>query len=335
MTIQTAVVTGGAGFLGSHMVDLLVSQGFRVRVVDNLSSGQRSNLLQHARGDRIDLEEIDVLDLEPACAVFEGARFVFHFAGIADIVPSLDQPLEYMKINGLGTAKVLECARHARVEKFVYAASSSCFGIAEVPTREDHPMCPEYPYALSKYQGELAALHWHRAYGLPAISMRIFNAYGTRSRSSGAYGAVLGVFLRQKLAGQPFTVVGDGSQQRDFVFATDVASAFLKAAEKARGGECFNLGSGRPQTINRLVALLGGPKVSIPSRPGEPPCTWADTSKIRTELAWVPRVSFEDGVSQVLDRIDDWRDAPLWDAESIRSATRGWFEALGREAESL
>jgi UDP-glucose 4-epimerase len=220
------------------------------------------------------------------------------------------------------------------VEKFVYAASSSCYGLAEVPTREDHPIDARYPYALSKYLGEQTALHWHLVYKLPVNSIRIFNAYGTRSRTSGAYGAVFGVFLRQKLAGRPYTVVGDGSQTRDFTYVTDVARAFLAAAETPRVGRVYNLGAGEPQSVNRLVQLLGGEKVHIPKRPGEPDCTWADISRITSELDWRPRVSFEEGVGRILADIDYWRRAPLWDSDSIAKATKTWFEYLGPEHRS-
>jgi UDP-glucose 4-epimerase len=233
-----------------------------------------------------------------------------------------------MSINVQGTVRVLEAARHARVSKLVYAASSSCYGLAGVPTREDHPLSPEYPYALSKLQGEMAALHWQKVYGLPVNSIRIFNAYGTRSRTSGVYGAVFGVFLRQKLAGKPYTVVGDGTQRRDFVYASDVAGAFLAAAEASVGGEVFNVGAGRPQSVNRLVELLGGAVTHIPKRPGEPDCTWADIGKITSLLGWRPEVSFENGVARVLSAIDYWRDAPLWDPTSIAEATKSWFANL-------
>jgi UDP-glucose 4-epimerase len=226
----------------------------------------------------------------------------------------------------------LECARASGVKKFVYAASSSCYGLAQTPTREDHPITPQYPYALSKYQGEQAAFHWQNVYGLPVNAIRIFNAYGTRSRTSGAYGAVFGVFLKQKLAGKPFTVVGDGTQTRDFVYASDVAEAFLAAAETDKSGEIWNLGAGNPQSVNRLVELLGGPVVHIPKRPGEPECTFADISKIRRELNWHQKIDFEEGVGRILANIDYWRDAPLWDPESIARATSGWFKALASEA---
>jgi len=323
-----AVVTGGAGFIGSHMVDLLVERGYAVRVTDNMVGGRRENLAQHARDPQFVLEERDIRSYAPDDALFRGAKYVFHFAGIGDIVPSIERPAEYMSANVLGTVHMLECARHARAEKFVYAASSSCYGLAQVPTREDHPIAPQYPYALSKYQGEQAAFHWHQVYKLPANSVRIFNAYGTRSRTSGAYGAVFGVFLRQKLADKPFTVVGDGTQKRDFLYVTDVARAFLAAAETKHVGRFWNLGAGNPQSVNRLVELLGGGKSYIPKRPGEPECTWADIARIQSELGWKPLVSFEEGVSKIVANIDYWRNAPLWDPESIAKATRTWFEYL-------
>lgn len=326
----TAVVTGGAGFIGSHMVDLLLERGYRVRVIDNLVGGRLQNLAQHKGSVDLVVDERDVRAFAPDDALFKGATRVFHFAGIGDIVPSIERPSEYMSVNVQGTVQMLECARAAGAHKFVYAASSSCYGLADVPTREDHPIAPQYPYALSKYQGEQATLHWHRVYKLPANSIRIFNAYGTRSRTSGAYGAVFGVFLRQKLAGKPYTVVGDGSQRRDFLYVTDVAKAFFAASETSLTGRIWNLGAGNPQPVNRLVELLGGEKVHIPKRPGEPDCTWADIGRITRELDWRPQVPFEDGVRKMLAEIDYWKSAPLWDPQSIAKATGTWFRYLGQ-----
>lgn len=324
-----AVVTGGAGFIGSHMVDVLRDYGFHVRVIDNLSGGREANLAHHAASGMVEFERRDIRQVKADDSLFAGARYVFHFAGIGDIVPSIDQPIDYIDVNVMGTIRVLEAARVAGVEKLVYAASSTCYGLAAVPTREDHPIDPKYPYALSKNLGEQAVMHWHRVYRLPANSLRIFNAYGTRSRTTGAYGAVFGVFLRQKLAGQPFTVVGDGTQSRDFLYVTDVARAFLAAAETPIAGECYNLGAGNPQPVNRLVELLGGQAVHIPKRPGEPDCTWADITKLSQELGWRPVVSFTEGVKRIVDQIDYWRDAPLWTPESIQKATTNWFKYLG------
>ena len=331
---KTAIVTGGAGFIGSHMVDLLIDRGYRVRVIDSLVGGREANIAHHAKNPDFTFAESDIREYQPGNPLFEGVDYVFHFAGIGDIVPSIERPMEYMSANVQGTVHMLEGARHAGVKKFVYAASSSCYGLAQTPTREDHPIDPQYPYALSKYQGEQATFHWNRVYKLPVNSIRIFNAYGTRSRTSGAYGAVFGVFLKQKLAGKPFTVVGDGTQTRDFLYVTDIAAAFLCAAETNKTGEVWNLGAGSPQSVNHLVELLQGPVVHIPKRPGEPDCTFADISKIRRDLNWEPTVSFEQGVARVVENIEYWRDAPLWEPASIAKETAGWFNALSAGGQS-
>ena len=333
MNRTTAVVTGGAGFIGSHMVDLLLARGYRVRVIDNLAGGREANLAHHSNESRLSFEQIDIRRLNHGELSFQDVELVFHFAGIGDIVPSIERPTEYMDVNVQGTVNVLECARAANARKFVYAASSSCYGLAAIPTREDHPIAPQHPYALSKYLGELAVLHWHNVYRLPANSIRIFNAYGPRVRTTGAYGAVFGVFFKQKLAGKPFTVIGDGQQRRDFVYVTDVAEAFLRAGESTFAGHVWNLGAGNPQTVNRLVELLGGPVVHIPKRPCEPDCTWADVGKIESELGWKPTVAFDQGVRRMMEDIEFWRDAPLWEPQSIARASETWFRYLGGTAQ--
>jgi len=327
---QIALVTGGAGFIGSHMVDILLDAGYKVRVIDNLTGGRESNLAHVIRNPDLEAEWKDIRTLETNSSLFSDVQYVFHFAGIGDIVPSIENPAEYMDVNIQGTVKVLEAARHAKVQKLVYAASSSCYGLAETPTQEDHPVVPEHPYALSKYMGEMSVFHWHQVYKLPVNSIRIFNAYGTRVRTTGAYGAVFGVFFKQKLAGKPFTVVGDGEQTRDFLYVTDIARAFLAAAETDKNGEVWNLGAGNPQSVNRLVDLIGGEKIYIPKRPGEPDCTWADISKITRDLEWVPTIPFEDGVAKMMEEINNWKDAPLWEPDSIAKATKTWFDYLGK-----
>lgn len=327
---RIALVSGAAGFIGSHMVDRLLGEGYDVRAIDNLSSGRRDNLAQQASNPRLSVEIRDVRDVQPEDALFKGVEYVFHFAGIGDIVPSIERPLEYLSANVMGTIAMLEAARCAGVKKFVYAASSSCYGLAsELPTTEQAPIDPKYPYALSKYLGEQAVLHWGGVYRLPVVSLRIFNAYGPRSRTLGAYGAVFGVFLAQKLAGKPLTVVGDGTQRRDFVFVTDVVRAFWLAAISPHEGEVYNLGTGHPQSVNRLVELLGGGEVvHVPKRPGEPDCTWADIRKIRRDLHWEPAVTFEEGVAVMLEHINFWRQAPVWTPASIAEATQEWFACL-------
>lgn len=323
-----AVVTGGAGFIGSHMVDLLLAEGFRVHVLDNLVGGRLQNLEQHKNEPRLAVDQRDIRALAPNDSLFAAAQFVFHFAGIGDIVPSIERPTEYMSTNVQGTVHVLEAARAAGVNKFVYAASSSCYGLAAVPTTEARPIAPEYPYALSKYQGEQAVFHWGKVYKLPVNSIRIFNAYGTRFRTSGAYGSVFGVFLAQKANGKPFTRVGDGTQRRDWVFVTDIARAFYAAAKTDKSQEVFNVGTGNPQTVNRLIELLGGEIVQLPKRPGEPDCTWADITKIRRELGWAPKVTLEEGVKIMLANLVYWREAPVWDVGKIEQATKTWFQYL-------
>ncbi|WP_334109647.1 SDR family oxidoreductase [Thermodesulfitimonas autotrophica] len=328
------IVTGGAGFIGSHLVDRLLGDGHEVTVLDNFSTGRMENLARHQDQARLRVVEVDIADLAIIAPFFQGVDWVFHLAALADIVPSVQFPEKYFRANVDGTFAVLEASRHAGVKRFVYAASSSCYGIPDVyPTPETAPVRPQYPYALTKYIGEELVLHWGKVYKLPVVSLRLFNVYGPRARTSGTYGAVFGVFLAQKLAGRPFTVVGDGTQTRDFTYVTDVVDAFVKAAESGVINEVFNVGSGSTYSVNRLVELLGGEVVYIPKRPGEPDCTFADTAKIRRVLGWKPQVSFEEGVARLLAAIDHWREAPVWTPESIAEATRDWFRYLGPDSE--
>lgn len=329
MTGQKCLVTGGAGFIGSHLVDRLLDDGHEVIVLDNYSTGRPQNLA-HRPKSQLQIVREDVADYRAILPHFSGVSWVFHLAALADIVPSIESPLGYHRANVDGTVSVLEAARQTGTKHFVYAASSSCYGIPDVfPTPETAPIRPQYPYALTKYQGELATMHWGQVYGLPVVSLRFFNVYGPRSRTSGTYGAVFGIFLAQKLAGQPFTVVGDGTQTRDFTYVSDVVNAIIMAAESDLAGKVMNVGSGKTYSVNRLVDLLGGEVVHIPKRPGEPDCTLADIGKIQLLLGWQPQVSFEEGVQTMLDTIDYWREAPVWTPDQITEATRDWFKYLG------
>lgn len=323
------LVTGGAGFIGSHLVDRLLDGGATVTVIDNFSTGRRANLAHRTGHPSLRVVEADVADREAILPHFAGVEWVFHLAALADIVPSIQRPMDYHRANVDGTVGVLEAARAVGVKRFIYAASSSCYGVPDAyPTPETAPIRPQYPYALSKALGEQCVLHWGQVYDLPVLSLRLFNVYGPRSRTSGAYGAVFGVFLAQKLRGKPFTVVGDGTQVRDFVFVRDVAEAFVMAAESGIRKEVFNVGTGAPCSVNRLVELLGGEVVHVPKRPGEPDRTHADIGKIREALGWGPRVSIEEGVGELLRNIECWRDAPVWTPDSIAEATRDWFRYL-------
>ena len=326
--MTTAIVTGGAGFIGSHLVDALLAENVSVRVIDNYSTGRPENLA-HVAG-QVDLVEADFAKSGSWQKLFQDVDWVFHLGALADIVPSIQRPTEYFQANVDGTFNVLEAAKNAGVKRFVYAASSSCYGIPEkYPTSEGAEISPQYPYALTKRLGEELVMHWAQLYNLPAIALRLFNVYGPRSRTSGTYGAVLGVFLAQKLANKPFTVVGDGTQTRDFTYVTDVANAFLTAAQSSACAEIFNVGSGETVSVNRLVELLGGEVTYIPKRPGEPDCTYADITKIRRDLKWQPKVDIKQGVDNVLANIDYWKSAPVWTPATIATATQDWFKYLG------
>ena len=326
---MNVVVTGGAGFIGSHLVERLLDDGHHVTVLDNLSTGRLQNLESVRGSERLAVHQVDVANHEAVAPLFAGADWCFHVAALADIVPSMQRPLEYFHANVQGTASVVEAARKAGVRRFVYTASSSCYGIPDIyPTPESAEIRPQYPYALTKFLGEQLVLHWAQVYGLPAMALRFFNVYGPRSRTSGTYGAVFGVFLAQKLANRPFTVVGDGSQTRDFTFVSDVVDALITAAESDVTGVAVNIGSGNTYSVNRLVELLGGEVEYIPKRPGEPDCTHADTTRIERLLNWRAKVSFEEGVRTMLAHIDYWREAPVWTPSSIAVATRAWFDYL-------
>ncbi|MGD0709909.1 MAG: SDR family oxidoreductase [Bacteroidales bacterium] len=329
-----AVVTGGCGFIGSHMVDRLLKEGFEVVVIDNLSTGRLFNLEHHKSNPKLNIQIADISDFDSILPYFKDVDWVFHLAALADIVPSIEKPLEYHTANVDGTINVLECSKINKVKRLIYAASSSCYGIPDIyPTPESAEIRPQYPYAVTKYLGERYVMYWNQIYDMPVTSMRFFNVYGPRSRTSGTYGAVFGVFLSQKLNNKPFTVVGDGKQTRDFTFVTDLVNACYMAAENKNAiGKIMNVGSDNTYSVNRLVELLGGNITYIPKRPGEPDCTYADIKRIKEMLNWKPLVSFEQGVSIMLENIEYWREAPLWEAESIAEATKSWFKYLGKKS---
>jgi len=323
------LITGGAGFIGSHLTDLLLSNGHEVLVIDNLCGGWMKNLKNAKSHPKFRFEQVDIRNRVALDPFFFGIDWVFHLAALADIVPSIEKPRDYFETNVDGTFNILEASQKAQVKRFLYAASSSCYGLAsQFPTPETAPIQPQYPYALTKYLGEQLVLHWAQVYKLPALSLRLFNVFGPRSRTTGVYGAVFGVFLAQKLHNKPFTVVGDGNQTRDFTFVGDVADAFYTAAQSNLTNEFLNVGSSGHYSINRLTSLLGGLITYIPKRPGEPDCTFADTSKIREKLHWNAKTPFEEGVQKILSHIDDFRDAPLWEPTNIEKATEAWFKYL-------
>jgi len=324
------LITGGAGFIGSHLADLLIASGHEVVVIDNLSNGRKSNIEHLLKKKNFIFHKLDITNMDDIEPIFVNVDWVFHLAGMADIVPSIESPKEYYDCNVTGTFNIVEASRKAGVKKIVYAASSSSYGIPDnYPTAETADIRPQYPYALTKYMGEELVMHWSQTYNIPSIVLRLFNVYGPRSRTTGAYGAVFGVFLSQKIHNKPYTVVGDGTQTRDFTYVTDVAAAFLRAAEETTTSVALNVGSDNHYSVNRLVELLEGEVTYVPKRPGEPDCTYADTTRIHKVLNWKTKVSFEDGVAEMLTHLDDWKDAPVWEPDTIKQATKVWFEYLG------
>ena len=321
------IITGGAGFIGSHLVEILTRNNKNIVVLDNLSTGRIDNLkpfLKKIKFIKCDLSKKGRWQNE-----FKGKCYIFHFAALADIVPSIQNPEKYYNSNVNGTLNLLQACRNAKVLKFLYSASSSCYGIPKkFPTTEDEKINTLYPYALTKKMGEDLIIHWSKLYNFPFISLRLFNVYGTRSRTSGTYGAMFGVFLAQKLHGKPFTIVGNGKQTRDFTYVTDVIDAFLKAAKSKIVNEIFNIGSGETVSINKIIKLLGGKKVFIKKRPGEPDCTFANISKVKKLIKWKPKIKIEKGIEYLIKDINYWKKAPIWTPKKINKATKLWFKYI-------
>lgn len=327
------LVTGSAGFIGSHLCERLLALGHEVWGVDDLSTGRESNMYSFISHPRFSFFNYDLLDKKLQLSrLFVGIDWVFHLAARADVVPSIVHPYDYHHVNVEGTVRLLELSRKKGVQKFIYAASSSCYGIPKIyPTPESAPCSPEYPYALTKYIGEQYVLHYAKVYKLPAVSLRLFNVFGPRARTSGSYGAVFGTFLAQMLNDKPFTVVGDGSQTRDFTYVSDVVNAFIMAALSQKSGVSYNVGSGFTQSVQYLTCLLdpNRPLEYLPKRPGEPDCTFADTTKIIKELGWYPQTPFKEGVEKLLENKAEFKDAPVWTKDTITTATSEWFKYLG------
>ncbi len=324
------LVTGCAGFIGSHLSEALIKKGYKVIGVDNLSNGKLTNIQSFKNNKNFNFLRCDVGDKKKLSNILSRVDIVYHLAALADIVPSIKNPDVYFNSNVNSTFNLIRSCEKKKIKKIIYAASSSCYGIPKkYPTSESCPVLPQYPYALTKRLGEQIIFHFGELYKIPVVSLRLFNVYGPRARTSGTYGAVFGVFLAQKLANKPFTVVGDGKQTRDFTFVEDVVSAFIEMLDDRINNEIFNVGSGQTYSINSLIKLLGKNKiVKIPKRPGEPDCTFADISKILKRTKWKPKISFKDGVNKLLNSIDEFKDAPVWDAKSIEDETKDWFKYL-------
>lgn len=325
---SNVIVTGGAGFIGSHLVKRLVSKKYNVFVIDNLSTGRIENLKEVK--NKIFFLRSDLSKRGKWENIFKKKiKYVFHLAAVADVVPSIENPVKYFNSNIISTLNILECIKKNKIKKIIYAASSSCYGIPKkYPTNEKEKISTEYPYAYSKYAAEQLILHWSKVYKMKYISLRLFNVYGTKSRTSGTYGAMFGVFLTQKYNNKPLTIVGTGKQSRDFIYVSDVVDAFIKSANSRVNNEIFNVGNSKPIKIIDIVKLLKSDPVFIPDRPGEPKITFANINKIKKFLKWKPKIKINEGINLLLNDIDYWKKAPVWTPNKIKNATKVWFKYL-------
>ncbi|MDA3839730.1 MAG: GDP-mannose 4,6-dehydratase [Patescibacteria group bacterium] len=289
------IVTGGAGFIGSNLVDELIKRGDEVVIVDNLSTGKKENINSKAR-----FHKEDIRNLERLTSIFEGADYVFHLAALARVQPSIEDPLTYHDVNVNGTHNVLEAARQAGAKKVIFSASSSAYGDQkEMPLHENMPVNPMSPYALHKYIGERYLRLYNEVYGLPTVALRYFNIYGNRQPLEGAYCLVMGVFANQRLRGEKMTITGDGENRRDFTSVVDAVRANILAAEsdKVGKGEVINIGRGKNYSVNELAAMIGGPSKNIEARI-EPKETIADNTKAKELLGWEPTVELSEWIKE-------------------------------------
>jgi len=325
MVNNICIVTGAAGFIGSHMVDYLLKKNFFVYGVDNFSNGEKNNLKNAIKNKNFKLIKKDFSKIKIS-EISKNTKYIFHFAGLGSVVPSIEEPFKYFENNAIKTIKLIEFIRKnkLKLKKFVYAASSSCYGLYSRKTNENVKISCEHPYAYSKYIGEQSCIFWGKIYNIPIVSIRIFNAYGLRFKTTGAYGSVIGVFLRQKLSNYPLTICGNGRQKRDYVYISDVVNAFFLAAISKKKNQIYNLGYGKPNTVKKLANIISNKYKKIPYRKGEPFATHADVSKIKRELKWRPFVSFKEGMSEIMKNIHLWKSAPLWTTNSIQKYTKNW-----------
>ncbi|MDD4994880.1 MAG: NAD-dependent epimerase/dehydratase family protein [Patescibacteria group bacterium] len=299
MNYKKVLVTGGAGFIGHNLVKELISRGYAVKIIDNLSTGKKENLHPDAEFVFADITKLD--EIKPH---FTGVEGVFHVAALPRVPLSIEKPQETHEANVGGTLNVLIAARDAGVKKLVYSASSSAYGEQEtLPLHEGLPAQPMHPYGLQKYIGELYAKIFANIYKLPTVSLRYFNVYGQGMADKGAYVTVMSIFKQLYDAGKPLTIIGDGEQTRDFTHINDVVNANILALEsmKVGKGEVINIGAEDNHSVNEIAAMFGGEKVFLPPRI-EAKHTRADIRRAKELLGWEPQVKFIDGMKDLFER---------------------------------
>lgn len=295
-----SIVTGGAGFIGSHLVDKLIELGHEVVVIDNESSEVHEHFYYN---DNATYYKIDIADYCGIRPLFEGVDFVFHLAAESRIQPAINNPLLCFQTNAYGTGVVLQCAREAKVKKVIYSSTSSAYGLKnQIPLSETMPDDCLNPYSVAKVAGEKMCKMYTDLFGLPTIVFRYFNVYGPREPLKGSYAPVVGLFLRQNKAGETMTIVGDGTQRRDFTHVCDVVDANVRAMnyEGQLHGTVFNVGTGKNNSVLELAKMIGDNIKFIPPRPAESKETLANNSKIRNEFGWQPTKQIEDYIKESL-----------------------------------
>ncbi len=299
--MKKAIVTGGAGFIGSHLVDKLIDMGVQVSILDNFSTGKVENVNPAAYCWKVDISAAPIEDL---ATFMDGVDVVFHLAAMARVQPSIEQPIPYHDTNVNGTHKLLNAARIANVKKFIFSSSSSVFGNASVPTTEEHLKDPMSPYALHKLIGEQYCELFSKIYNLDTVSLRYFNVYGDRMSLDGAYRLAIPIFASQMKEGKSCTINNDGNQRRDFTYVDDVVAANIKCAlsEKEFKGEAFNIGNGDNVSVNELVDMMGGKK-SYGKKVLEPFETLADNNKANLELDWKPKGNLQEWINQYMEKL--------------------------------
>lgn len=296
---RVSVVTGGAGFIGGHLVDKLVDLGHEVRVIDDYSAESNDNFHHNPRAE---YNNLDICNYHKILPVFNEADYVFHLAAMARIMVCMTQPQLACKTNYLGTSNVLEASRISQVKRVMYSSTSSAYGLKNSPPlKEDMPVDCLNPYSVTKVAAEGLCKMYHSLWGLETVVFRYFNVYGERQPTRGQYAPVIGLFQRQKEAGKPMSVVGDGLQTRDYTHVSDVAESNVRAAltdNKDVVGETINIGTGRNHSVLDIVNLIGGEHEFIPERPGEARETLADISKLKLLLDYTPEVKLEDWIKE-------------------------------------
>jgi UDP-glucose 4-epimerase len=293
--MKSVLVTGGAGFIGSHLCEGLLARGYDVRVLDSLIYGQRDWVPAAC-----DFVEGDIRDPDTCKRAAAGMDGIFHMAAMSRVAPSQDAIELCTSSNIVGTQNMLLAAREARVKRFIYSGSSTYYGNRPPPHRESDPSDLLNFYALTKHVGEQYALMFDRACDLPSVVLRYFNVYGPRQPQTGAYALVLGIFLNRKAEGKVLEIHGGGAQSRDFVHVRDVVAANIAAYESGVRGEIFNVGSGTSLSVKELADMISPDQVVTAARKGDASATLADISRIRNALGWEPKISFEEGLKELL-----------------------------------